>query len=250
MRTGNKLWRAFAVAAFLGTSAIASASNGTPSPTAITTDGQTLTWSQVGVGSSGSPVQEFELFDGDRNLGWARIIRDQPSNERNGAICPSITVNWSVTAGSQGVQFIIGSALLAFPEIANAQVRLFGSAKVIDNDFSGAQLAGLGVGGAIYEGAVNGAVGFGGTTVANGLLSPIFADDGEMTSEMFDTGCLAAGDISSMQVKVSFSLSPMDSAMGSVRFEVCCGHPIPLPTGGAMGLAGLMSLGAIRRRRA
>ena len=237
MNSGNRLWMVGVILALATSSALAAPS-----------DGPVVSWSQFG--ESTPRISEFQLFDGERNLGWARITRERPSTRRDGVACPSITISYSVMAGQQDTTFTITSALLNFPVIPNASVRFSGDAKVTDNDFSGATFTGLGDGGFAYEAAVNGIVASGGTTVAGGLPSPLFADDGEMANDKFDTGCFDVGDISSMNVRVRFMLSAGDSAQGSARFEVCCGNPIPLPTGGAMGLAGFMTLGAIRRRRA
>lgn len=236
----------------LGLLAVLAASEASAAPTAFFSsvlDRDGLTWRQVRLTVSTPWVSEYELFDGDRSLGWARVTSRQPSAERYGAECPSLTMNYFFSnTTDRTLKFSFDAASPPLMTIPNASVRFTGDIKLTDNSNSGASLTGNGAGGAAYEAAVNGSVDAGGTTVSTQFTSTLNADDGEMVKDSFDTGCFFVGDVFQLAGRIAFDISAQSSATGTLRLEVCC-HPVPLPTGGAMAAAGLLTLGAIRRRR-
>lgn len=163
---------------------------------------------------------------------------------------PSIMTSFVVTAGEADTTFSIGSALLSFDPIDTCG-RLTGSLHIKDlspnRGGAGVTYTGQLANGDSMGGYYNGYT-TSGTLAASGLPF-LSAGPGGEASDSFDSGCLDLGIVSDFSTLVSFKLSAFDQADGSLLWQLgkCCA--IPLPSGAAMGLAGL-GLVVSRRRRA
>lgn len=154
---------------------------------------------------------------------------------------PVVTLGFLVTAGSADTTFTISSATLSFPTIDPAQA--YASAGVtLTGDSDGATVTGN-LNGECYEAKYNGTTLFddlvpgfsvGQTTLTNSERSPV------------GTGWTTIGSAGSMAASWNFTLSALDTASGTSRYEIL---PVPEP-GSLLGLAcGLFALGGILRRR-
>lgn len=154
---------------------------------------------------------------------------------------PVVSIGFSVLAGAADTDFTISTALLSFPAINNAIGSASGSVTVTDVDGNGASIAGIG-GAPIFEWDYNGLVptGTNFVTFVNGTAAGAF----QSATDSANFGpVVIGGNVSDISGAVNFRLSANDRASGTGVFVV------EIPTPGAIGLASLAGLTALRRRR-
>ncbi len=155
---------------------------------------------------------------------------------------PQVTLNFAVQAGGANTVVMIGSALLSFPTISNAQAQASAAFSLTDTNGTGATLTGLAPGGGAYLADYNGFAP-GGTHFASSI--PAMAVGAFGTTNASDNvpavGYTAIGAASDMSSLVHFSLSAFDLASGTSTFVI-----IPEPA--SLALLGLGALFAFRRR--
>ncbi len=180
-----------------------------------------------------SPVD----FSGIGGLTQASVSVRTSSNRGVGG-GQSVVADFSVFAATQNAAFQINSAVVSFGAIPAASAQGFASAAIAVNDVqgNGATLT-PGAGGG-YNAIING------DTVSP--FATLFPAGSPLSAGNFsqDTGSfLPAGvDVSSISANWSFSLSGLDSAIGTSTFTVI---PAPAPA----ALLALGGLAAARRRR-
>jgi hypothetical protein len=155
---------------------------------------------------------------------------------------PYVNLRFAVEAGATDATFDINSAVVSFIPILNPQV--YASAGItLTSDDDGATATGL-FGGMTYQARCNGSIVY--TNLVAGFSIP--GDQTVVHSERdpasgYDT---ILGTVSSIQSEFDFTLSALEQASGTSRFEVTS---ISIPEPVTMSVLGLGGLGLLLRRR-
>lgn len=155
---------------------------------------------------------------------------------------PYVNLLFAVEAGATDATFDISSALVSFSPLTNPQA--YASAGVtLTSDGDGAAITGL-LSGMNYQARYNG-----GTIYANLVAGFSIAGDDSVVRRG-RTPASGHGtiydDVSSIQSEFNFTLSALDQASGTSRFEVIAGV-IPEPA--TLSLLALGGLAMLRRRK-
>lgn len=209
----------------------------------VTADGQTATREFLVSTCDGEPVDQtlvtpdepMDLLVGGTRL--ARITALQVATDSD----PYVNLRFAVEAGSVDTTFDVVSALVSFDALINPQA--YATAGItLTSDSDGALITGL-LDEKTYQARYNG-------TTVYASLAQGFLIGGDVTltgSERspatgYDT---IFGAVSSIQSEFNFTLSAMDQASGTSRFEVIAGVPEPA----TMSLLAIGALATLIRRR-
>lgn len=166
-------------------------------------------------------------------LGRIRELEFQSDSE------PFVNLKFAVEAGTVDTTFDIHSAVLSFDPLMNP--RAWASAGItLTGDGDGATLTGLLAGGNCYEARYNSSI------VYTDLVTGFTASPDVTVTQSARRPNAGYEDLSviinSMEAEFNFTLSALDQASGTSRFEV-----IPEPT--SMSLLALGALSLLRRSR-
>jgi len=153
---------------------------------------------------------------------------------------PVVTVSFVATAGSFPTTFSINSAVVSFPPIVNPIGNATATVTLTDTSTNGASFTPVAPNTGAFLPIYNG------STVFFPLIGPQSISSGGAVTATESTGDQPiAGAVSSIQARFNFTLSAMDVASGSGRFEV-----VPEPsTIFLLGAAAVVGVAAARRRR-
>jgi hypothetical protein len=155
---------------------------------------------------------------------------------------PAVSLNFAVTAGAADTTFTIMSPVVGFPGIANPQAFATATATLTDQNGGGATMTGLFSADRVYEASYNG-----GSVFAD-LVLPLVAapDDSTIGNDRFPAAGRVpiAATVSSIQSEYGFTLSALDSASGTSRFDI-----VPEPSSFVLAALGFAALVWHKRRR-
>ena len=183
----------------------------------------------ISVSSGGTTViQDFEIACNNGVADWtlAAPITMMAGNTTLGRITelslqtdyePYVNLKWAVEAGATDTTFDFSTAVVSFSPLTNPQA--YASAGVtLTGDSDGATITGLFDGGNIYQARYNG-----GTVYANlvGGFS-VGADDSQTHRDRLPASGYAtiSGSVYSIESQTKFTLSALDQASATSRFEV------------------------------
>ena len=153
---------------------------------------------------------------------------------------PYVNLRFAVEAGSTDTTFDITSAVVSFGALSNPWA--YASAGVtLTSDSDGATITGLLDGGSVYQAIFNGSTVY--ASLVNGFT--IAADQSVTHSDRdpVSGNQTIAGSVTSIQSEFKFTLSALEQASGTSRFEVI----VPEPA--TMSLLVLGGLALLRRNR-
>jgi hypothetical protein len=205
--------------------------------TGLTSEVQQFTIPCSGGATSWTFSTPTEIKDGDTVLGRILMLEIQTDVE------PYVNLNFSLEAGPADTIFDLQSALVSFSPLVNPQA--FASAGItLTSDTDGAKITGL-FGGKTYQARYNG------TTVYADLVSgfTMGGNDSLLNSQrqpiLAPTYATISDTVSSIRSEFNFTLSALDQASGTSRFEVIQGVPEPA----TLSLLALGGLAMLRRRK-
>ncbi len=142
---------------------------------------------------------------------------------------PVASVSFVATAGSSTTTFSISSAVVSFPAITNPSASATAEVTLTDSSTNGALLSPVGANTGVFLPTYNG------STLYTQLIGTTSISSGGSVTASGSLGDPIAGAVSSIQARFNFTLSPLDVANGTGRFEV-----IPEPA--TLSLLGVMAM--------
>lgn len=171
----------------------------------------------------------FEISDGSTLLGTVNLLEVELIGD------PVATVTFDVTAASSDVTVTISSAVVTFDTLTDPDASAEAEVTLTDNNADGASLLAFAPNSGLFQAVYNGS-----TTHAELLSNTIIGSGNTITIGSSPTSTIA-GNVSSIQSKMSFNLSAFDNAAGFGSFTV-----VPEPT--SLALLSLGGLLLARRR--
>ncbi len=181
-----------------------------------------------------------ELRDGTTLLGTIKSLQVDIDQD------PGVQLKFAVDANASLTTFTITSSTVSFSPLVNPLAFASAGVTVTDNDSDGATVTGLEPGAKAYRAFYNG------STDWAYLVAPVVAGT-DTTNTVNDRQPAGNGrlpiinTVSSITSEFKFTLTANDSASGTSRFDVQ-GNNVPEPA--SLGVLGIGSLLALRRRRA
>lgn len=162
---------------------------------------------------------------------------------------PMVMLGFAVTAGAADTTFTITSATVGFAPLVSPDAFAVAAVTLTDSAADGATLTGT-YGGKLYEANYNAA-----KTVFGHLIGGPVLADGENGAVAMERQPLTGrttidGTVDQMTSSFSFTLSALDQASGTSRFDIVpTEHYIPMPPAALSGLVFLAGMIAMRIRR-